>query len=100
MLAVPYVIFFLPPHQRMYSKFVDYIRPRIEIDMSKYLPKDTLIVLDEISRIVTIQIVIQFMFAMSNNECMSLELFLANVLYTIVGICVYWLVLKKLVSFK
>lgn len=84
----------------MYSKFIDYIKPIYTVDLSKHIPKDTLIVFDEIARIVTIQVMIQVMFAMSNGDCMTFEVFFATLMYTVVGICVYWLVLKKFVSFK
>lgn len=84
----------------MYSKFIDYIKPIYSVDISKHFPKDTLIVFDEITRIITIQVIIQVMFTMSNGECMSFEVFFATLMYTVVGICVYWLVLKKFISFK
>lgn len=84
----------------MYSKFLDDVKSFYTLELSKFIPKDILIVADEVTRIVTIQIMIQFMFSMSTSNCISFETFLATLLYTIIGICVYWMILKKFVSFK
>lgn len=64
--------------------------------------KDYIEFINDIIRMVTIQISIQFLFYINNPnavEFFSADFFLM-LIYIILGICVYWLIIKKLVIFK
>lgn len=56
---------------------------------------------EDIVRMVTIQITIQFLYYINNTNVgfFTAEFFLL-MLYIVLGVCVYWLVFKKLVLFK
>lgn len=57
---------------------------------------------NDILRMVTIQFVIQFLYFLNNPvdvSFFSVDFFLL-VLYVSLGVCVYWLVIKKLIMFK
>jgi hypothetical protein len=58
--------------------------------------------INDICRMVTIQITIQFLFFINNpaeSEFFSAE-FILLVIYVILAVCLYWLVIKKLIIFK
>lgn len=58
--------------------------------------------INDIIRMITIQIMIQFLFYINNpNEVafFSADFFLL-LIYIILGVCVYWLIIKKLIIFK
>jgi len=58
--------------------------------------------INDIIRMITIQIVIQFLFYINNPNQMkffTIE-FILLLIYVILGVCVYWLIIKKLVIFK
>lgn len=57
---------------------------------------------EDIVRMVVIQTTIQFLYCINSNggvPFFSLD-FLLLVIYVVLGVCVYWLVFKKLVQFK
>lgn len=55
----------------------------------------------DIVRMLTIQFIIQFLFYVNtdNNPFFSADFLLLS-LYITLGVCVYWLIIKKLVVFK
>jgi hypothetical protein len=56
---------------------------------------------EDIIRMVTIQTTIQFLYFINNSEGVFFSAdFVLLVLYVVLGVCVYWLVFKKLVIFK
>lgn len=58
--------------------------------------------INDLIRMTTIQIVIQFLFYINNPNQMkffTIE-FILLLLYVILGVCFYWLVIKKLIIFK
>jgi hypothetical protein len=64
--------------------------------------KDYLDFLNDVVRMVTIQITIQFLFYINSPgevNFFSVD-FILMIIYMILGICVYWLIIKKLVLFK
>ena len=76
------------------------------MDMSLYsvnVPqKEYLDLINDIVRMVTIQTSIQFLYFLNNpsqNEFFTSDFFLI-LIYIVLGICVYWLIIKKIVIFK
>ena len=67
------------------------------------VPNKTYIeLINDIIRMITIQFVIQFLFYINGPEnaiFFSIDFFLL-VIYIVLGVCVYWLIIKKLVVFK
>ena len=64
--------------------------------------KDYLDLINDIVRMTTIQFIIQFLLYVNGAQdsvLISVDFFLL-ILYIILGVCVYWLVIKKLVVFK
>ena len=58
--------------------------------------------INDVLRMVTIQWMIQFLFYINNPSDVvffSADFFLL-LIYIILGVCVYWLIIKKLVVFK
>jgi hypothetical protein len=70
------------------------------IEISKYIDPELIVLIDDVVRLMVIQIIVQSMFALSNAEGLSGTVFFSTLLYTGLGVCVYWLVFKKLVTFK
>jgi hypothetical protein len=73
----------------------------LTIDLSKKIGREYLIVIDDMTRMLIIQFTIQFMFFLSdpaNTTLFSAEYFLLS-LYIVLGVCLYWLVFRKLVAF-
>jgi hypothetical protein len=57
--------------------------------------------LEDIVRMVIIQTTIQFLYFINNTESSFFSGdFILLVLYVVLGVCVYWLVFKKLIVFK
>jgi len=70
------------------------------IDISSLLGSEYSVMFDDIVRMVLIQFTIQLMFYMSVPErSFVTEEFVLLVLYIILGICLYWLVFKKMLKF-
>jgi len=64
--------------------------------------KQYICMIDDIIRMTTIQIVIQFLFYINGPDgtaFFSVD-FILLVLYIALGVCVYWLIIKKLIVFK
>ena len=58
--------------------------------------------INDVIRMITIQFMIQFLFYINGPDdtvFFSIDFFLL-LIYIILGVCVYWLVIKKLVVFK
>ncbi len=57
--------------------------------------------INDIVRMVTIQVMIQFLFSINSEGVafFSVDFFLL-LLYIVLGVCVYWLIVKRLVMFK
>jgi heme/copper-type cytochrome/quinol oxidase subunit 4 len=57
--------------------------------------------LDDISRMIVIQISIQFLYFINNkdNEGFFTLEFVLLLIYIILGVCLYWLIFKKTISF-
>lgn len=64
--------------------------------------KDYIEFINDIARMVTIQISIQFLFFINNPNAVDFFSadFILMLIYMILGICVYWLIIKKLILFK
>jgi hypothetical protein len=66
------------------------------IPNKEYVP-----LLQDVLRMVTLQVVIQFLCYINTDDTPFLSVdFLLLVIYVILGVCVYWLIIKKLVIFK
>lgn len=63
--------------------------------------KEYLSLLEDVMRMVTIQITIQFLYFINNDNVSFFSAdFVLLLIYVVLGVCVYWLVIKKLVIFK
>lgn len=64
--------------------------------------KDYIEFANDLSRMLTIQIIIQFLYFLNNPVEVSFFTadFFLLLLYVALGVCVYWLIIKKLISFK
>jgi hypothetical protein len=73
----------------------------INIDISSKLGSEYVVMFDDISRMVLIQLTIQLMFYMSNPEhAFFTDDFMLLILYIVLGVCLYWLVFKNLIKFQ
>jgi hypothetical protein len=55
----------------------------------------------DIIRMVSIQFMIQLMFSLSNPEyAFATSEFIAMLIYIVLGVSLYWLIMRKLVAFK
>ena len=64
--------------------------------------KEYLDLINDIVRMVTIQVTIQFLFYInspSDTEFFAVD-FILMLLYVVLGVCVYWLIIKKIIIFK
>jgi len=69
-------------------------------DISNFIDKEYLPYIDDLSRMIIIQVIIQFMYFSKNpssNSFFSLD-FIELCLYIIIAVSVYWLIFKKLVK--
>lgn len=73
-----------------------------EVDISSHIGKEYIPMMEDLARFITIQICIQFMLYSTDpsNFSMFSADFLMLLLFIIVGVLFYWLIIKKLVSFK
>lgn len=68
----------------------------IELDTSEY----NLTVLNDVLRMLVIQLVVQILFVMKNNEIeLCSQVFIENTLFILAGTMVYWLVFKHIINF-
>tara|TARA_Y100000389_G_C17186228_1_gene376529 strand:+ start:74 stop:358 length:285 start_codon:yes stop_codon:yes gene_type:complete len=69
----------------------------IEIDTSKY----NIVALNDMIRMLVIQVVVQVLFVLRNPEVELLSnIFIENTLFIVLGVMVYWLVFNHLIHFK
>lgn len=63
--------------------------------------KEYVDLINDILRMVTIQVMLQFLYSVNtpDSSFFSVDFFLL-LLYIVLGVCVYWLVIKKLITFK
>jgi len=73
-----------------------------EIDISKHIGDGYVPMIEDVIRIYLIQIIVQFMlFIRSPSNYSIFDFgFLENLIYIGLGMCVYWLVFKRLVKLK
>lgn len=73
-----------------------------EYNVSAYLGKGYLPVVEDLIRMYIVQFIVQFMFFIRNPMHYSLIdiEFLETLMYITLGVCAYWLVFKKLVRLK
>ena len=66
---------------------------KIDLDIEKeYIP-----LVNDLVRMSVIHIVTQLLFNISNGESFMKAEFLQTVLFVLLGICVYWLIIRKIV---
>lgn len=66
---------------------------KIDLNIDKeYIP-----LINDLIRMGVIHIVAQLLFNVSNNEKFLTTEFIQTVLYVLLGICVYWLVVRKVI---
>jgi hypothetical protein len=68
----------------------------ITVPNKEYIP-----LIEDISRMVIIQLTIQFLYFINNKEgeaFFSID-FLLLLVYIILGVCIYWLIFKKSITF-
>lgn len=71
----------------------------VKLELSKHIDKEYLLFVEDVLRLLILQISINFMYFIQNpcdNSFFKLE-FLELLLYIIVGLSVYWLIFKKFV---
>lgn len=69
------------------------------IDISKHLGPEYVGLFNDMSRFLTIQLCIQFMLYMLGYGFFTSD-FILLMFFIVIGVCLYWLVFKKIVSFK
>lgn len=72
-----------------------------QVSLSKYIGKEYLPFIEDVLRMFTIQVILQFMIfiqAPTMNRFFDAR-FIEVLFYIMLGVSVYWLVLKKLVKF-
>lgn len=71
-------------------------------DITNYFGKEYVDVFYDVSRLLVIQIVIQFLMYMTDNEkhqFFSTD-FIVMSIYIVLGVLMYWLIFKKIIHFK
>ena len=72
-----------------------------ELDITKQIGHGYVPMIEDIIRMCLIQIVVQFMLSLRSSSFNIFDIdFLENLLYIVIGMCVYWLVFKRLVKLK
>jgi len=67
----------------------------IELDIDKeYLP-----MINDLVRMGVIQLVAQFLFSITTSEKFFSQIFLQTLFYLLIGIGVYWLIMRKIIIF-
>jgi hypothetical protein len=72
----------------------------LDINITKFVDKEYIPYVEDLIRIIILQVVIQFMYFVkdpSNNDFFSINL-LELIIYISIGVSVYWLIFKKLVK--
>jgi uncharacterized membrane protein SirB2 len=72
----------------------------VDLDVSKNIGNEYVPLVDDTLRMVTLQVVIQFMLSLrdSNEFSMFSESFFELLFYIVLGLMFYWLVMRKLVK--
>lgn len=71
------------------------------VDVSRYLNAQYVALIDDVSRTLVVQITISVLLALSFTDTpVSPGVVFQMVMYAAVGICMYYLVFQKLVSFR
>ena len=73
-----------------------------ELDVTEKIGKEYIPMVEDITRMFILQVFVQFMMFIRNpNENGLFDAnFIEMLLYIILGLCVYWLVFKKLIKIK
>ena len=71
-----------------------------ELSVSKILNEDFTHLCNDALRMILLQITIQFMFFTKNPEDNPFftYIFMETLIYLIIGLCIYWLILKKIIK--
>ena len=72
------------------------------IKLSEKIGKEYLPAVEDISRMIILQVFVQIMMFLRNpseNSLFDIE-FVELLLYIVLGLCVYWLLFKKLINFN
>ena len=73
-----------------------------DVQLSEKIGKEYLPAIEDITRMIVLQVFVQIMMYLRNpseNSLFDVE-FIELLLYIVLGLCVYWLLFKKLVNFK
>jgi hypothetical protein len=73
-----------------------------EIQITKYIDKEYVPFIEDLIKILLLQFVLQFMYFLKNptdHPFFSFD-FIEMMIYIFLGTSVYWLIIKKLVSFR
>lgn len=83
------------PHQRFKSNFQN--EPYV-LNVSKHFGKEYIPMFEDAIRLFVVQCIIQFMYFIKEpREYALLDVaFFELILYTLLGVCVYWLLIKRL----
>ena len=71
-----------------------------DINISEHIGQDYIPIVESVFKMLTIQIIVQFMYFLKNpmeNHFFS-AVFFELILYVFVGLCGYWLIFKRLVK--
>ncbi len=81
----------------IFEKNVDHL---YELNLSKHFGEENIVVFDDLLRMICIQFTIQFMYFIYNPSQNSLldEKFFEILFYMILGITIYWLIIRKLIK--
>lgn len=82
------------------SNFMNSSATVYTVDVSRFLGPEYIPLCDDASRMFLIQLTIQLMFYLSvSDKAFMTDEFVLLLLYIMLGICLYWLVFKKLIKF-
>ena len=73
----------------------------VQLDLSEYIDREYIPMIEDMVRMVLLQLTVNFMYFIKNPEMNSffkLE-FLELLIYIVIGVAVYWLLFKKLIKF-
>lgn len=71
-----------------------------DLNVSEYLGQDYIRIVDSICKMLTVQIIVQFMYFVKSpyENLFFSAAFFELILYLVVGLCVYWLIFKRLIK--
>ena len=83
----------LYPHPKQYPSM-------FKVKVTDRIDEEYIYVIDDIVRLVIVQLIVQTMFYMNSPEQFQFTwMFFATLLYIIIGVSFYWLVVRKLIVF-